>query len=442
MTAISQISSKPVSSASAAFFRILFGLLMSVAVIRFIFKGWVYDFYVKPIFYFTFYGFSWVKPLPEWAIYSLFWLMALLGIFISFGFLYRLSIVLFFLIFTYIELIDVTNYLNHYYLVSLLSLLMIFLPLNSNYALDATLGISKKKLSIPQWVIAALRIQIGIVYFFGGISKIKYDWLIEAQPLKIWLSANSHWPVIGPLFDQEWVAYLFSWGGMLFDLFIPFLLLWKRTRLTAFILVIVFHILTALLFPIGMFPWIMTISVLIFFPTQWHQKVLSYFFKEQYLPVSSPVAPTNNNFIVIPVALFFLVQCAMPFRYLLYPGNLLWTEQGYRFSWNIMLIEKRAHIEFYTTETNTSKTHIIILRHYLTKQQQLMMSTQPDMILQFAHFIKEQFQKQGITNIAVTAECYATLNGNKGRLLIDPKANLAEIQDGWGNKNWITEYHY
>jgi len=411
-------------------------------MLRFIFKGWVYDFYVKPIFYFTFYGFEWVKPLPEWAIYSLFWLMTLIGIFIALGFLYRISIILFFLIFTYIELIDVTNYLNHYYLVSLLSFLMIFLPLNSNYALDNSIGISQKRLSIPFWAVIALRLQIGVVYFFGGISKIKYDWLIEAQPLKIWLSANSHLPIIGPLFDQEWVAYLFSWGGMLFDLFIPFLLVYKRTRLAGFILVIVFHILTALLFPIGMFPWVMTLCVIIFFPTQWHEKVLSRFFSPKLIQSPPVVQKINTSPLIIGLlTIFFLIQCIMPFRYLLYPGNLLWTEQGYRFSWNIMLIEKRAHIEFLAIDKATGKATIILPEKYLTKQQRLTMSTQPDMILQFAHFIRDKYYEKGMKNIEVKAECYVTLNGGKGRLLINPNVNLAEQQEGCRNKSWITEYN-
>jgi len=420
----------------------LFGGLMCIAVLRFIFRGWVYDFYVKPIYYFTFYGFEWVKPLPEWAIYSLFWLMALLGLFIALGFLYRVSIALFFVLFTYIELIDVTNYLNHYYLVSLLSFLMIFLPLNSNYALDNSIGVLKKKKYVPFWIIIVLRLQIGMVYFFGGISKIKYDWLIEAQPLKIWLSANSHWPILGSLFDQQWVAYLFSWGGMLFDLFIPFLLIWKRTRLAAFILVIIFHVLTALLFPIGMFPWVMTLCVLIFFPTQWHEKVLSWFSNPKSKQLLPAVEKINTSPLIIGLlTIFFLIQFAMPFRYLLYPGNLLWTEQGYRFSWNIMLIEKRAHIDFTIVDKTTGKTTIILPEKYLTKQQYLMMSTQPDMILQFAHFIKDQYYQKGIKNIEVKAECYATLNGGKGRLLIDPTVNLAEQQDGWATKSWITEYN-
>jgi hypothetical protein len=444
--------SRPVSSGSAAFFRIVFGLLMSVASIRFILKGWVYDLYLKPSFFFSYYGCSWIKPLPEWAIYSAFGVMALLGIFIALGFFYRISIFLFFILFTYTELIDVTNYLNHYYLISLLSFLMIFLPLNASYALDSVRKPSLQRSTLPFWILMAIRIQIGIVYFFGGISKIKYDWLIEAQPLKIWLSSNSHWPVIGPLFDQEWVAYFFSWASMLFDLTIPFLLSWRPSRLYAFTAVIVFHLLTALLFPIGMFPWIMTLLVLIFFSSEWHDSIIRFVCKpfsflnsnHQQASSSELISATGEkNYSKVTltlIAIFFLIQCLLPFRYLLYPGNVLWTEQGYRFSWNIMLMEKKSHIEFFVKNKTTGKTDIVLPIEYLTKQQQIMMSTQPDMILQFAHFIKDQYYRNNIKNIEVYVECYTVLNGKPARLLIDPSINLISMKEGYGNKNWILHY--
>jgi hypothetical protein len=451
MTVINFIR-RPVSSGSAAFFRIIFGVLMSVSAIRFIGKGWVHDLYVKPVFFFTYYGFSWIRPLPAWAIYCAFWLMVFLGICIAAGFFYRTSMLLFFVIFTYTELIDVTNYLNHYYLISLLSFLMIFLPLNSAYALDNILSPSTKKTMVPFWVLLSLRMQVGIVYFFGGVSKIKYDWLIEAQPLRIWLPANSHLPLIGQFFDQEWVAYFFSWAAMLFDLAIPFLLTWKHSRIYALMAVIIFHFLTALLFPIGMFPWFMTIFVLVFFSPEWHDRILykmSGFFSlknfnmtsiSSSAPVSASMKKMTEKMTLGLLSVFFIIQCVLPFRYLLFPSNVLWTEQGYRFSWNIMLMEKRSYIEFYVKNKLTGKTEIVLPMAYLTRQQQLMMSTQPDMILQFAHYIKKQYYKNNMQGIEVHAECYTTLNGKPSRLLVDPAIDLASEKDGWEDKGWILRY--
>ena len=82
-------------------------------------------------------------------------------------------------------------------------------------------------------------------------------------------------PFLGDLMQQEWVHYAFSWSGMLYDLSIPFLLLWRKTRFGAFLLVIIFHVLTRVLFPIGMFPYIMIVSALVFFSPKVHHRILS-----------------------------------------------------------------------------------------------------------------------------------------------------------------------
>ena len=87
--------------------------------------------------------------------------------------------------------------------------------------------------------------------------------------------------------QQEWMHYAFSWSGALYDLAIPFLLLWRRTRFLAFILVVVFHVLTRVLFPIGMFPYIMIVSALIFFDSGVHHKILAVISKLFKIETSS-----------------------------------------------------------------------------------------------------------------------------------------------------------
>ena len=84
----------------------------------------------------SFYGFEWIQPFGKWGMYLLFSLIALSAMCIMLGFLYRLATILFFLSFSYSELIDATNYLNHYYLVCLLAFLLIFLPANRAYSID------------------------------------------------------------------------------------------------------------------------------------------------------------------------------------------------------------------------------------------------------------------------------------------------------------------
>ncbi|HEY1038346.1 MAG TPA: HTTM domain-containing protein, partial [Bacteroidia bacterium] len=332
---------KPAHLAPLAIFRMAFGVLMLASVIRFLLKGWVYQMYVKPQVFFPYYGFEWVKPLGETGMYVLFGIMALSALFIALGFFYRASALSFFLTFTYVELIDKTNYLNHYYFISIAAFILIFLPAHRYFSLDVW---RKKELAAthaPNYFLFAIKLQVFIVYFFAGIAKINYDWLVEAQPLRIWLPAHSEMPVIGSLLTKEWVAYFFSWFGCLYDLIIPFLLFNPRFIRPAYFLVIVFHLATSLLFNIGMFPYIMIALTCIFFSEQFHitliERLRSILRSSQRVSITKEYRPSVLTLKVLSILFVahFSIQLLMPFRYLLYPGNLYWTEQGYRFSWRV-----------------------------------------------------------------------------------------------------------
>ena len=246
-------------SSPLVIFRIGFGLMMLFSIIRFWSKGWIEKIYIEPSFHFTYYGFEWVKPLGD-KIYILFILCAISSALIAIGLKYKLAIITFFLSFTYIELLEKTIYLNHYYFICVLSFLLIFLPLNSSFSIDNLIN-NKKSNSVPRWTIDSIKLMLGIVYIYAGLAKINSDWLLQALPLKIWLPSKYDLPIIGETLMQEnWVHFAMSWGGMLYDLLIPFLLLYKRTRTFAFLLVVFFHVFTRVLFPIGVFPYIMIIS--------------------------------------------------------------------------------------------------------------------------------------------------------------------------------------
>ncbi|TAE66035.1 MAG: HTTM domain-containing protein, partial [Bacteroidetes bacterium] len=129
---------------------------------------------------------------------------------------------------------------------------------------------------MPRWTILIFQVQSGIVYFYAGIAKINYDWLINALPLKIWLPAQDKMPLIGWIFTYKITPYLFSWAGMLYDCLVPFLLAWRKTRLLAYLAVIAFHTLTGLMFQIGVFPLVMIGATLIFFSEKWHKQWYKY----------------------------------------------------------------------------------------------------------------------------------------------------------------------
>ena len=437
-----------INIAPLAILRIAFGAIMFISVFRFIAKGWVTDFYVTPKFYFTYYGFDWVKPLSEIGMFTVFYLMALAAIFVFLGLFYRIAIVTFFFCFTYVELIDKTNYLNHYYFISLISFLLIFVPAERYFSLDVVRNPLLKATTVPGWTISIFKLQLFFIYFFAGISKINYDWAIDALPLKIWLPANSHLPIIGPLLAEEWVAYLFSWAGLLFDVFIGFILWNKRTVKLGYILVIIFHLFTAFFFKIGMFPYIMICMTIIFFPEEIHLKMINNIRSlllikiPSFENISFTISGTKNRIVVGMLIFYFTIQLILPIRYLCYPGNLFWTEEGYRFSWRVMLMEKAGTIFFYVKDADTGKTYEIINADYLTRSQENMMSTQPDMILQYAHFLGKTFREKGIKDPVVTAESYVTLNGSGSRLFIDKTVDLSKEKESFLPKPWILSFDH
>ena len=268
-----------ISIAPLAVFRIVFGLLMLGSTIRFWALGWIEDHYIRSTVQFKYYGFDWVQLLPPAGMYALHVGMILGALGIMLGYRYRLSALLFFLTFTYTELIDLTYYLNHYYFVSLISLLLIFLPANRYFSIDAWRNPDLRSLTAPRWTILVLQFQLAVVYIFAGLAKINYAWLIEAMPLRIWLPANDTLPLIGPLLKWQYAPWLFSWAGMLYDCTIVFWLSQARTRPLAYIAVIVFHAITGLMFQIGVFPVVMIGATLIFFPAGWHERVLNGIWK-------------------------------------------------------------------------------------------------------------------------------------------------------------------
>lgn len=440
---------RPVSIAPLVTFRMAFGLVMLFSTIRYLSKGWVHTQLVAPKVHFSYYGFEWVKPLPGTGMYWVFSIMILACIGITLGWYYRLFASLFFLCFTYVELIDITYYLNHYYFVSMVALLMVFVPANRYFSLDLLRDPSIRQEKVRRWQVGIFKLQIGIVYCYAGLAKINYDWLVNALPLSIWLPAKTGVPVIGFLFDYKMTAYAFSWLGMLFDALIIGGLLWKRTRWLAYIAVVVFHSLTGMLFQIGVFPLVMILGVTIFFSDEFHKRLIncfSYFFqlvsnKKKLIPTQKSVNIGKTSTIArIFLITFCAIQLLFPWRYLLYKGNVFWTEEGYRFAWRVMLMEKAGTATFYVKDGPDGREGSVINHQFLNDHQEKQMAMQPDMILQFAHYLDDYYKLQGMVEPEVRAEVWVTLNARPAKLLIDPKVDLTTLKDSWKTKTWIQPF--
>jgi len=436
-----QMATKYVDAAPLASFRILFGLLMLASIIRFWANGWIEKLYLEPNFHFKYYGFEWVQVPSPFYTYLLFIVCALASVAIALGIKYRLSMLIFFLSFTYIELMDKTTYLNHYYFISVLSFLMIFLPAGKYFSWDAR---NKSFQKIPALSINAIKLLIAIVYIYAGLAKLNPDWLLKAMPLAIWLPSKFNVPFIGDFLHQTWTHFAFSWAGAIYDLFIVFFLLCRPTRIYAFITVVIFHLLTGVLFPIGMFPYVMIVSTLIFFDASFHHRILALISKLVNFPklrFDSNLEYKSSTILPYFLAVFFSIQLLMPLRFLAYPGKLFWTEEGYRFSWRVMLMEKAGYAQFKVLDGKSGKQFMVNNSDFLTTFQEKQMATQPDFIIEYAHYLGKHFSSQGHQNLEIYVESFVALNGVKSQAFIDPSVNLLEINDSFAARNWVLPFH-
>lgn len=437
-----------IQAAPLAVFRILFGLLMFLSMIRFWAYGWIERLYLEPSFHFSYYGFEWVKPLGVFT-YAIFIICGLSALMVAVGYKYRIAIVIFFLSFTYIELMDKTTYLNHYYFVSLVSFIMIFLPAHVCASIDANKNPNLAFDFIPRWQVDILKLMLGIVYFYAGLAKLNSDWLIHAMPLKMWLPGGYDLPLLGYWLQQTWVHYTLSWVGAIYDLAVPFLLLYAATRWIGYVLVIVFHILTSMLFPIGMFPYLMIACTLIFFNPSLHSSVLEML--SRYMPWLRPKTLERRSLDIdnksfwqraklSMIIVFFALQLSIPFRYLLYPGELFWTEEGFRFSWRVMLMEKAGIASFKIVNGETGDRFYVDNSDFLTPFQEKQMSFQPDFILEYAHYLGRYFESQGHQNVEVYVDSFVALNGRPSRPFINPEIDLMKERESFKHKNWILPF--
>jgi vitamin K-dependent gamma-carboxylase len=419
-------------AAGLAAFRASFGAVMLLSVLRFVGRGWVDELYLAPSYHFTYWGFEWVKPWPAWAMYLHFALMGLGALGLCLGASTRLSALLFFVTFTYVELIDKTAYLNHYYLVSLLSLLLCVLPSGAALSVDARRRAAEAP--VGNWSYVVLRVQVGLVYAFAGLAKLDHDWLLRAEPLRSWLAHHADLPVIGPLFAGSALPYVMSWAGALHDLLIVPLLLWAPTRKVAYFVAAVFHIAIWLLFPVGVFSWVMLAAATVFFAPDWPRRWLS-----RRNGAASASAPAPRRLPAWGLALgaaHLGLQLALPLRHLAYPDAVNWTEQGFRFAWRVMLIEKAGMVEFDVEADDQRLT--VRPRSELTPLQYKMMSTQPDMIHDYALELARRYTARGHTRVRVYARAWASLNGRPSQPLIDPRIDLAAEPRRFGTARFIV----
>jgi len=423
----------PVDGASLALFRIGFGLIMAWEVWRYFSKGWIARYYIEPTFFFSYLPF--IRPWPGNGMYWHFWLLGFLALLIALGLYYRLAASLFFLSFSFVFLLDKTQYLNHFYLICLVSLLMSSVPAQRCWSLDAAGNGGDGR--VPRWSLHALRAQIVIVYVFGGIAKLNADWL-RGEPIGSWLQSRADIPLLGELFLLPFAGLLFAYGGLLIDLSAGFLLLWRRTFWLGVLIALVFNLLNATIFQIGIFPFFMLAALALFPRPDWPR--LLYARIPRLGPPLSPAASiTRGSLLLIGLLhVYFAAQLLLPLRHWLYPGDVNWTEEGHRFSWRMMLRDKDVDFQMFARNPATGEQWEVYPEAWLSPRQASKMVSRPDMIHQFAHYVADTYQRETGVRPVITVQTSAVLNDRPARPLIDPEADLAAQPWTLGPASWIV----
>ncbi len=448
-----------VDSAGLAFFRVILGVLgFADVTASFVYYHHMVGAFDPSNFQFYYYGFAWVTVFPE-PFMSLFFLFLMgLGLAVAAGWRYRITAPLFALGFTYYFLLEKAHYLNHAYLYCWLAWVMAILPAWREWSIDVWQRPHLRRQSIPLWTHALPALLMGVVYFFGGIAKLNADWIGAAMPLKLWLDAKSELWLIGPVIAQEWVAWFMSWGGALFDLSIVFLLLGKRTRILGLAMAIFFHLTNHLIFNIGIFPYLSLALTGLFFPPHWPRKWFDHLVSKYggrfdrwqqrwrnrlaTRPAQKRSIWQINQFYQLPIciglALLLFVQGALPLRHHLFPGDVAWSEEGHRYAWRMMLRTKYGRGYFTVKDLSTGESERVSPRQELRLKQSRKLFTHPDMILQYAHHLRDQAAEEG-REVAVYAHIRTSLNGRDSHLYVDENVDLAKEEwSFWKSSAWIN----
>lgn len=401
----------------------VFGLLCFLESVGAIFTGWVKKALIEPEFTFTFIGFEWLQPLPGLGMYVYYSVMGVFGLMIMVGYRYKLSTFCFTLMWTAVYLMQKSFYNNHYYFLILLSAIMFFLPAHRAYSLDARRKPAIRSDQMPAWCKWIIVLQVWIVYTYASVAKMYPDWL-DGTVVAEFMSRRADYPLIGGFLQFNWVHFAIIYFGIFFDLLIVPLFLIKRSRMFALGLSLFFHLFNSIVFQVGIFPYLSLAFSLFFFEPETIRRI---FLKSKKLYADKEIIiPQKSDFIKILFISYLSLQLLLPLRHWAIPGDVLWTEEGHRMSWRMMLRTKKGQITYKVVNTANGEVNYINPSKRVTPKQMASLSYKPDFIWQYAQRLKAEYAQKGLT-VAVYAHVKVSVNNRPYQTLIDPSTDLAAV---------------
>ncbi|WP_434037097.1 HTTM domain-containing protein [Formosa sp. 4Alg 33] len=426
---------KHIDNSALIVFRIIFGLLCFLETVGAIFTGWIKRTLIDPDFTFSFIGFEWIQPLPGNGMYFYYAVMGILGLCIMVGYKYRFSAISFTILWAGCYLMQKASYNNHYYLLVLLSGLMAIQPANTYFSIDARLKPEIERISMPRWCSIVFILQMFIVYTYGSLNKIYPDWL-DTTVMAVLMRSKANYILVGDLLQNHIMHYFLAYGGILYDGLIIPLFLYKPTRKFAFFASIFFHLFNSFIFQVGIFPYLSLAFALFFFEPKIIHKL---FFKNKkpFYNAGEIIVPKHKNLALGAMSVYFIIQIILPIRHHFIQDNVLWTEEGHRLSWRMMLRSKSGNTTYTIKNHTKNTTERVNLKEYLSPKQVRLASNKPDIMWQFSQRLKSIYAAKG-DSISVYVKSYVSVNGKPSKTYTNPEVDLANVK--WSalkHSDWI-----
>ncbi|GGE05421.1 HTTM domain-containing protein [Psychroflexus salis] len=426
---------KRIDNSSLIIFRIIFGLLITLEAWGAIATGWVNEVLVSPDFTFNFLGLDFLQYLQGPYMYIHFVIMGCFGLMVMLGFRYKIGIYGYTIFWMAAYFMQKSAYNNHYYLLILILFFMCLAPAHRYFSLDVKRNPELARISMPNWIRVFIIGQLWVVYTFASVAKFYPDWLDGTFP-ELLMNGKRNLIWVGDWLQTDFAHQSIIYVGVLFDLLVIPLLLWKPTRKFIFVFSIFFHLFNSLVFHIGIFPYLSLAFTLFFFSAE---SINRNFINRKPLYTNQEVklpGQEKQNIIPVFMAIWFFIQIALPLRHHFIKSDVLWSEEGHRLSWRMMLRAKQGITTYRVVDKQTGEETKIQPAKYISNRQHKVMS-KPDCIWQLAQRIHKDFLETG-RDVEVYANTKIKVNARPYYRLIDPNVDLARAKFNYFTTNtWI-----
>lgn len=308
--------------------------------------------------------------------------------------------------------------------------------------------------SYHYWI---LQIFFGSIYFFAGIAKLDDDWLSGSTARELyqsWIGPTPLKPLLDDTFEQGWPLVWIAYCGMLFDILVPFGLVfphpWIRLLFTCFALG--FHLMNHFTFVIETFPWVMITTLVIYFDCDWiiylnqlfHRvfNILTEFPLSRYIQRSFQLITPLSLLFLLGIHLFIALPCAT--FTLLNEKSINFSSQCQFFSWRMMT--RSAKLFTFLVYLKNYKTNeidpIILNQFHLSPEEISSISIHEDYLHQVALKLKSMAISSTSSGLhippSIMADIWIQINGPPIQRYVIPSEDLSLGPTSNSLKMWIA----